>query len=30
MRSWAEPVLYVLLIFVSAVLFGWSLRGVFG
>ena len=30
MKSWLEPALYVVLIFVSAVLFGWSLRGVFG
>jgi len=25
-----KPALYLVLIFVSAVLFGWTLRGVFG
>jgi len=30
MKYWVEPLFYVVLIFVSSVLFGWSLRGVFG
>ena len=29
MKDWAEPALYLALIFVSATLFGWGLRGWF-